>query len=185
MGLTIQLIILSVSLALDAVSVSMAGGVEVKHAKFNHAVRIAFFFGLFQALMPLLGWEVGNTITFAVSLYAPWIEFILLTCIGVIMIKEAREEKKEKNKSILSYKTLLLLAFATSIDAFVVGISLGLIKIPLVFAVSVIGIVTFLLCIPAFLFGSHLNRYFEGKLELFGGIVLILIGLKILLSAIL
>jgi putative Mn2+ efflux pump MntP len=183
MGLFIQLIVLSFSLALDAVSVSVAGGVEVKQAKLKHAVRIAFFFGLFQAVMPLLGWEVGNRITFAVSSYAPWIAFILLTSIGVIMIREAQEEKKEKNKSILSYKTLLLLAFATSIDAFVVGISLGLIKIPLLLAVSVIGVITFLLCIPAFLFGSHLNRYFEGKLELLGGVALILIGLKILLSA--
>ncbi len=183
MGVIIQLIVLSVSLALDAVSVSMAGGVEVKQAKINHAVRIAFFFGLFQAIMPLLGWVVGHTITFAVSSYAPWLAFILLTCIGLVMIKEAQEEKKEKDKSILSYKTLILLAFATSIDAFVVGISLGLIKIPLLLAVSVIGTITFLLCIPAFLFGSHLNRYFEGKLELFGGVALILIGLKILLSA--
>jgi len=182
MGIIIQLIVLSVSLALDAVSVSVAGGVEVKQAKLKHAVRIAFVFGLFQAMMPLLGWKVGNTLTFAVSSYAPWIAFILLTGIGLIMIREAKEEKKEKNKSILSYKTLLLLAFATSIDAFVVGISLGLIKIPLLLAVSVIGTITFLLCIPAFLFGSHLNRYFEGKLELLGGVALILIGLKILLS---
>jgi putative Mn2+ efflux pump MntP len=180
----LEIIILSISLAMDAVSVSIAGGVEVQHAKLKHALRVALFFGGFQALMPLLGWFVGNTAKVFVAVYAPWIAFILLTGIGLVMIKEARSEISEDKKSILSHKTLLLLAVATSIDAFVVGISLGLTKIPLLLSVSTIGLITFGLCIPAFLFGSHLNKRFEGKLDMLGGVALILIGLKTLLSAI-
>lgn len=179
----LEIIILSVSLAMDAVSVSIAGGVEVQHAKFKHALRVALFFGGFQALMPLLGWFVGNTAKAFVAIYAPWIAFLLLTGIGLVMIKEARSETAEDKRSILSHKTLLLLAIATSIDAFVVGISLGLTKIPLLLSVGTIGVITFALCIPAFLFGSHLSKHFEGKLDMLGGIALILIGLKTLVSA--
>lgn len=180
----LEIIILSFSLALDAVSVSIAGGVEVKHAKLKHAFRVALFFGGFQALMPLLGWLIGNTAKAFVTLYAPWLAFILLTGIGLVMIREALSEEKDENRSILSHKTLLLLAVATSIDAFVVGISLGLTKIPLLLSISTIGLITFALCIPAFLFGSRINKHFEGKLDMLGGIALILIGLKTLLTAI-
>jgi len=183
MATLIQLIVLSVALALDAVSVSIAGGVEMKQVKLRYALRVAFFFGLFQAIMPILGWVVGNTLTESVVFLAPWIAFFLLTAVGIVMIRESRVKTKDKRRSILSYKTLFVLAFATSIDAFIVGISLGLIQIPLFLAVSVIGIITFLLCVPAFLFGSHINRYFNGKLEIFGGVALILIGLRILLSS--
>lgn len=179
----LQLFIISVSLALDAVSVSIAGGIEVTHAKAKHALRVALFFGVFQAIMPLLGWFVGQTVTVIVTTSAPWIAFFLLSAIGIVMIREAREEEKEEKRSILSNKTLFLLAIATSIDAFIVGISLGLIKIPLVLSVLIIGVITFVLSLVGFLFGSHLNRYFEGKLGIIGGVALILLGFKILLSA--
>jgi len=179
----LEIVILSISLALDAVSVSIAGGVEVQHAKLKHAFRVALFFGGFQALMPLLGWFIGNSARVFVTLYAPWLAFFLLSGIGLVMIREARSEKAEEKRSILSHKTLLLLAIATSIDAFVVGISLGLTTIPLFLSITTIGLITFALCIPAFLFGSHINKHFEGKLDLLGGIALIAIGLKTLVSS--
>lgn len=180
----VQLIILSVSLALDAVSVSIASGVKTKHNKLNNALRVGLYFGIFQAVMPLLGWLVGDKLKSLVSTYSPWIAFLLLLVIGVLMIIKAFKEEEEEKRGKLSHKTLTLLAIATSIDAFVVGISLGLIKLPLLLSVSVIGIITFLLCVPAFLFGSQINKYFGGKLEILGGIALIGIGCKILLSAI-
>lgn len=183
MGSALQLIIIAISLALDAVGVSIAGGLEVKQAKVKHAFRVAVFFGGFQALMPLLGWFVGNELRSIVTIIAPWIASSLLIAIGAFMIKEARDEEKEEKRSILSNKTLLLLAIATSIDAFLVGISLGIVKLPLLLSAIVIGVVTFALCLPAFLFASHLNRRFEGKLDMIGGIALTFLGCKILLTA--
>lgn len=179
----LQLIIISFALAMDAVSVSIAGGIDVKRERNKHALRVGLFFGVFQAVMPLLGWFVGQKVTTLVTTSAPWIAFFLLSGIGLVMVKEAIKEEKEEKKSILSNKTLFLLAVATSIDAFVVGISLGLIKIPLLLSVSIIGLITFGLSLLGFLFGSHLNRYFGGKLGIVGGIALVLLGVKILFSA--
>lgn len=185
MGSALQLIILAISLALDAVSVSIAGGIEIKQAKIKHAFRVALFFALAQAIMPLLGWFIGNELRSIVTIVAPWIASSLLIGIGIFMVKEARDEIKEEKRSILSNRTLFLLAIATSIDAFLVGITLGIIKLPLLLSVTVIGVVTFLLCWPAFLFASHLNRRFEGKLDMLGGFALILLGCKVLLTALL
>jgi len=182
MGAFIQVVILSVSLALDAVSVSIAEGIEVREEKIKHAFRVALFFGGFQAIMPLLGWFVGNSVKTVATSFAPWIAFALLVGIGLLMIKEARNTEKERKHNITSHKTLILLAIATSIDAFVVGITLGLINLPLLLSVGTIGVITFLLCVPAFLFGFHVNKYFEGKLDLLGGLALILLGFKILLT---
>lgn len=180
MGTFVQLLILSVSLALDAVSVSIAQGIEIKEEKIKHAFRVAIFFGGFQAIMPLLGWLIGNGAKAYVTTFASWIAFILLIGIGIMMLREARSREREKNNILCSYKTLTLLGIATSIDAFVVGITLGLITIPLLLAVTTIGVITFALCLSAFLFGFHINKYCEGKLDIVGGIALILLGCKIL-----
>ncbi len=176
-----QLIVISISLALDAVSVSIAEGIEVKEEKIKHALRIAFVFGAAQAIMPLIGWFVGSYVKTIMAIYAPWIALILLISIGSFMLKEAftPQKKKKSKRSTLSHKTLFLLAVATSIDAFTVGITLGLIDIPLLLSISMIGVITFALCLPAFLLGFHLNKHFEGKLDAIGGIALILLGLKI------
>ncbi|MBI5044419.1 MAG: manganese efflux pump [Candidatus Levybacteria bacterium] len=176
----VQVLIISISLALDAVSVSIAEGIEVKEEKIKHALRVALAFGGAQAIMPLIGWVVGSSIKSVVALYAPWIAMLLLVGIGVFMLKEAASTRKKKGKKrVLSHKTLFLLAIATSIDAFTVGITLGLINVPLLLSVGMIGIVTFALCLPAFLFGFHLNKHFEGKLDAIGGTALILLGLKV------
>ncbi|HVZ59137.1 MAG TPA: manganese efflux pump MntP family protein [Patescibacteria group bacterium] len=183
MGSWLQILVIAVSLALDSVSVSIASGLEIDRARYKHALRVGIFFGGFQALMPLLGWVIGNSLKSIVTVLAPWIAFILLVGIGWLMLKEARSPRKEKIRSILSTKTLFLLAIATSIDAFLVGISLGLVTLPLILSVSIIGIVTFALCVIAFLFASSVSTLFRGKLDMLGGIVLIALGLKILLSA--
>lgn len=182
MSSIVQLVILSISLSLDAVSVSITEGIEIKEEKVKHAFRVAIFFGGFQAMMPLLGWLIGNGTKALVTTFAPWIAFILLLGIGLTMIREARASEKEKKRHITSHKTLLLLAIATSIDAFIVGITLGIIDIPLLLSVMTIGLITFTLCVPAFLFGFHVNKYFEGKLDIIGGVALILLSIKILLT---
>lgn len=182
----IQIFIIAVSLALDAFSVSVASGIKSQKAQISKGLTLAFFFGAFQALMPLLGWYLGILIENFIASYSHWIAFVLLFLIGIKMIKESFDDTSEKEKlQIFELKTLLLLSIATSIDAFIVGISLAVINIPLFISVAIIGIMTFILCFLGFLFGKKLGSFFEGKVEVIGGIALIAIGLKILLEGIL
>ncbi len=179
----VQLFIISISLALDALSVSVAGGIKTQKAKIADAIKVATFFGGFQAGMPLIGWYIGVHLEKFISAVDHWVGFLLLLGIGIKMIKEALEEKEEKEKiQILNNKTLLVLAIATSIDALIVGVTLGFIKIPLILSVVCIGIVTFVLSFIGFLFGKKLGAFFEGKVEIIGGVALIAIGLKILIE---
>ena len=104
MGSALQIIIIAVSLALDAVSVSIAGGIEIKQAKIKHAFRVALFFALAQAIMPLMGWFVGNQLRSIVTIIAPWIASSLLVAIGIFMIKEARDEVKEEKEAYFPTK---------------------------------------------------------------------------------
>lgn len=183
MSLFIQLIIISISLALDALSVSVAGGIQTKKAKLKDALKVATYFGGFQAGMPLIGWVIGVKLQSFISSFDHWIAFILLAGIGLKMIKDAMQAKDENEKmQILNNRVLFLLAIATSIDALIVGITLGFIKIPLLLSVACIGLITFILSLFGFLFGKKLGSFFEGKIEMIGGLALIGIGLKILLE---
>lgn len=179
----ISIFVIAVSLALDSLSVSVAGGIKAKKAAIRDAIKVALFFGVFQGAMPLIGWFVGSVFRDFVADVSNWIAFILLVGIGLKMIKESFGEEEElEKKNILDTKTLMLLAVATSIDALVVGVTLNLIDIPLVVSVAIIGVVTFVLSLLGFLFGKKLGSFFEGKVEIIGGIVLILLGIKILIS---
>ncbi|MBA3724738.1 MAG: manganese efflux pump [Candidatus Levybacteria bacterium] len=181
MTASIQLFIIAVSLALDALSVSVAGGMKSKRARLAGALKIAAFFGIFQALMPLIGWAIGEVLSSFVSQFAHWIAFGLLTIIGIKMIRESLDPV-DQNQSLLDTRTLFLLAVATSIDALIVGITLPLLDIPLIISSIAIGIVTFVLCFFGFLFGKSIGKVFGKKVEILGGVALILIGLKILIE---
>lgn len=178
----INILIIAVSLALDAVSVSVASGVKAKHATIRDALKIAFFFGVFQAVMPLIGWGIGTLFEDIIASYSNWIAFILLTLVGFNMIHDALKNEEEHQKNILNTKILLALAVATSIDALVVGVTLDLIDVPLLLSVGIIGVVTFILSFLGFLFGKKLGTFFQGKVEVIGGVALIAIGVKMLLS---
>lgn len=178
----IQLLVISISLAMDAVSVSTAAGIKSSKHHIYLAFKLAFIFGLFQALMPLGGWAAGELLKDIINGIDHWIAFILLSLIGIKMIKESLDQDPEKEIKVMSNKRILMLALATSIDALVVGITLKFIDIPLIASITVIGLVTFLLCLLGFFFGKKVGLYMEGKLEALGGIALILIGLKILLQ---
>lgn len=183
MSSLIQIIIIAISLSLDAVSVSVSSGIRSQKAKVLQAFKLASFFGIFQAGMPIIGWYLGEILQNLIASYAHWIAFVLLFLIGIKMIKESFDDTSEKEKlRIFELKTLLLLSIATSIDALIVGITLAVIEIPLLISVSIIGIVTFVLCFLGFLFGKKLGSFFEGKIEIVGGLALIGIGLKILLE---
>lgn len=179
-----EIFLISISLALDSLAVSIAGGSQTQKSKIMHAVKVAAFFGAFQAIMPLLGWIIGETIKDAIISIDHWIAFFLLSGIGIKMIRESLSQNQdEEKKNILNNKTLILLSIATSIDAFVVGITLGLLTIPLFISISIIGIVTFILCFFGFLFGNRLGKLFGKRIEIIGGLTLIAIGTKILIDS--
>lgn len=178
----LQIFVIGVSLALDAFSVSVAGGIKTQHARMKDALKVAAFFGIFQGVMPLIGWAIGAVFRDYVTDYANWIAFILLTILGLKMIYEALKDEEGSSTNILNTKTLVLLSIATSIDALVVGVTLSLLSLPLLLSALVITVVTFVLCLAGFLFGKRLGSFFEGKVEVIGGVALIAIGIKLLLS---
>lgn len=178
-----EIFLISISLALDSLAVSIAGGAQAQKSKIIHAVKVAAFFGVFQAAMPLLGWLIGEMLKDEIVAIDHWVAFVLLAGIGIKMIHESvTASPNDKKRNLLNTKTLIMLSIATSIDAFVVGITLGLLTIPLLLSISIIGIVTFILCFFGFLFGNRLGKLFGKRIEILGGLVLIAIGIKILLS---
>lgn len=141
---------------------------------------MALFFGAFQALMPLAGFVLGLALAEWLAAFDHWIIFLLLTGIGIHMIHEAKSVGDEKLHSPFRTNKLLVLATATSIDAFAVGVGFSLLDSGLVVTVTTIGLVTFALCLPAVWFGAKLGKLFAKRAEIFGGLVLIAIGCKIL-----
>ncbi|MDD4332014.1 MAG: manganese efflux pump MntP family protein [Methanosarcinaceae archaeon] len=170
---------LAFGLAMDAFAVSVSSGSTLKPFRIGDALKMATFFGGFQALMPIAGWLAGNRVSAFVSDWAPWIAFGLLAFIGAKMIYEAFFGKEEKLSS-LNYPLLFLLAVATSIDALAVGISFAVLKIPLLIPVIIIGSVTFGMVFLGAILGSRLGHFFEREVEVLGGLILIGLGGKIL-----
>lgn len=155
---------------------------KVRKAKHLHALRVAAFFGAFQAVMPVIGWFLGEAMKTTLAGIDHWIAFGLLGIIGINMIRESLRGEDSERKNLLDTNTLFFLAVATSIDALVVGITISLIKIPFILSISIIGLVTFIVCFLGFLFGEKLGTSFGKKIEILGGLALIGIGVKILLE---
>ena len=177
------MILLAFALSLDAFAVSVTSGVTIKNLKIRNAFKIAAFFGGFQALMPVVGYLAGKSVNEYIKDYDHWIAFGLLVFIGGKMIWEAfKIEECELDKDCLNSVTLLLLAIATSIDALAVGVALAFMKVSIVEAAAVIGIVTFIISLIGVILG-HVFGSKTGVLATFaGGIILIALGIKILLS---
>jgi putative Mn2+ efflux pump MntP len=167
---------------MDAFAVSIASGLSVSRLRFRDAVKMAAFFGGFQAVMPLLGYLLGTTFAKQVTAYTHWIAFVLLLGLGIKMILESRGAADEKVDSPFKTHKLVVLAIATSIDAFAVGVTFSLLEMGLVATASVIGIVTFALCVPGVWFGAQLGKTFAKRAEILGGVVLIAIAIKTLLD---
>ena len=172
---------IAVALAMDAFSVSMTKGFTQKDLTNSQIIYYGLFFGGFQALMPILGYFCGNVIASIVESLAPIIGFILLLIIGVNMIRESLSDSEEVN-DYFSFKEVTLLAIATSIDAFAVGITIALIKDPILISSFIIGIVAFAFSIAGIFIGKKLGDYVGDKFQILGGVILILIGIKILLG---
>jgi putative Mn2+ efflux pump MntP len=175
---------IAAGLAMDAFAVSIVNGAIFKELHIRHALRMAFFFGAFQAIMPLLGYAAGNTFAGNMTSIDHWIAFALLVAIGGKMIYESFKirDMEKKPQVAANLITLLALSIATSIDALAVGFTLTLITDFIFRAVVTIGLVTFVLSYVGYELGKRFGHFFENKIEIAGGLILITIGFKILIS---
>lgn len=175
---------LAIGLAMDAFAVSIVSGGIMKECNVRYALRMAFFFGAFQGLMPFLGYAVGNSIADYISSIDHWIAFTLLTGIGSKMIYEGLKIIDMEKKPLVpdSLIALLALSLATSIDALAVGFTLTLVTDYIFRAVATIGVVTFGISYVGYEIGKRFGHLFENKIEIAGGLILIVIGFKILIS---
>jgi putative Mn2+ efflux pump MntP len=174
---------IAVGLAMDAFAVSVTSGITIKNCRIRHAVLIASFFGGFQAIMPVVGWLAGLTLRDYIAHIDHWLAFGILGFIGCKMIYESTVlEKTERRCNPLNLHVLAGLSVATSIDALAVGVTFAFLNVTILAPVAVIGIVTFLMSYAGVFIGEKIGSFFEKKIEVAGGAVLILIGLKILLE---
>lgn len=178
----LTLFITAVGLSMDAFAVSVCKGLALKKITLKKACIVGLWFGGFQALMPLLGYLLGSQFKQSVEAIDHWIAFALLALIGANMIKEALSGEDEKADDSLSVKTMFLLAVATSIDALAVGITYAFLQVEIIPAVSFIGVITFTLSALGVKAGNIFGMKYKSRSELAGGIILILIGIKILLE---
>ncbi len=177
----LEVFFLAIALSMDAFAVSIGLGAKHKKNSKKMALMAAGYFGLFQALMPFFGYWAGKGLLSVVAAYAPWVAFFLLLLIGAKMIYESFNTGIENELKNITHQVMLVLAIATSIDAMAAGFVLNLLNVNVLFSCLVIGVITYLLSYVGVLVGEKSGTKLENKAELFGGVVLILIGLKILL----
>ncbi|MGN0369078.1 MAG: manganese efflux pump MntP family protein [Butyrivibrio sp.] len=185
------LIFLAIGLSMDAFAVSICKGLAMPKLSFRHMAIVGAWFGGFQALMPLIGYLLGIQFAKLINNIAPWVAFVLLAIIGANMIRESFSKEDKKETDALGFKTMLIMAIATSIDALAVGITFACVPVKIIsgsqfintlLGVSVIGSTTFLLSMFGVKIGNVFGARYKNKAELAGGIILILLGIKIILE---
>lgn len=179
----LEMVLIGVGLAMDAFAVSVCKGLSMRKINYKHAFITALFFGGFQALMPFIGWLLGTQFEKYITAVDHWIAFLLLLFIGGKMVWEVIKERnaqEEVTEEKFSYKQLVAESVATSIDALAVGITFAFLNTGIVLPMAIIGIVTFLIAFLGVIIGNRFGAKFKAKAELAGGIILILIGVKIL-----
>ena len=181
MGL-IELFLIAVGLSMDAFAVSVCKGLAMPKCTFKKAAIVGLWFGGFQALMPAIGYVLGAQFQETIASIYHWIAFVLLALIGGNMIHEALDNDEEEADASLDVKTMFLLAVATSIDALAIGITFAFLKVNIIPAVCFIGIVTFIISFAGVKIGNVFGARYKNKAEIVGGVILILLGLKILLE---
>ena len=175
--------LIALALAMDTFAVSIASGISARHFRVRHALTMGAWFGGFQALMPLLGWAGGARLRTLIGGFDHWVAFVLLFLVGAKMIYEACKLQEVENRPpVPETRIMFLLALATSIDAFAVGVSFAMVKVPVVLPVLIIGLVTFLISVAGVWIGTRGVRFFEKKIEIVGGVILMAIGIGILVS---
>lgn len=178
----LDLFFVAVGLSMDAFAVAICKGLALRRVRPGHMVLVGLWFGGFQALMPLLGYLVGVQFAEAIAAVDHWVAFGLLVLIGGNMIREALGKEEDEADASLSWKKMLPLAVATSIDALAVGVSFAFLQVEIVPAVSFIGAVTFVLSAVGVKVGSLFGARYKRRAELAGGIILIVLGVRILLE---
>ena len=182
----IEIVLLAVSLSMDAFAVALCKGLALKKINLKSCAIVGLWFGAFQGLMPLIGYLLGSTFADKITSIDHWIAFILLALIGGNMIKESLEKDEEKVNDSLGFKTMLVMAIATSIDALAVGVSFAFTDFEpdwfVYIAFILIGVITFTLSAIGVKIGNIFGTKFKSKAEFAGGLILILLGLKILLE---
>ena len=182
----IMIILIALGLAMDAFAVSISSGITIKRSRFKNALKIALFFGMFQAVMPVFGWLIGYNFIEFISEIDHWLVFGLLSLIGCKMIYESTRRGSDKKSSTkttdMNIYVLLILSIATSIDAFAVGVSFAFLEIVIVIPVIIIGLITFILSFIGVYIGNKLGHFFENKIGVIGGLILIGIGIKVLVE---
>ena len=176
-----ELLTLAVGLSMDAFAIAICKGLSVKKVEFRHILSVGLWFGGAQAVMPLLGYLLGTSFASYVEKVDHWIAFILLVIIGGGMIKESREETKSMDDSF-SVKVMFPLAVAGSIDALAVGVSFAFLNVEILPAILIIGAATFIFSAAGIVIGNRFGEKYRSKAEIAGGVILILIGIKILLD---
>ena len=181
----IELLLIGIGLSMDAFAVAVCKGLSMKKINYNHMLLIALFFGGFQAIMPLIGWSVGKNFSGYIQKFDHWIAFVLLVLIGGKMIIDTIREKDQEVVEMedkLDLKELTLLAIATSIDALAIGVTFAFLEVSIVPAVTMIGITTFVISVAGVFIGNVFGSQYKSKAQIVGGIILVLIGLKILVE---
>lgn len=184
---SIEIWLIAVSLAMDCLAVSIASGIILKQPRIRPMLTMAFFFGLFQAIMPLIGWAGANTFHHHIQSVDHWIAFCILAFLGIRMIRESlKDEENREPFNPCSLKVILTLAIATSIDALAVGVSFAFLDMntfsDILNPICIIGFVSFILSIGGVLFGSCCGYGRKIRVELWGGLILVIIGIKILVE---
>jgi putative Mn2+ efflux pump MntP len=179
----IELVLIAIGLSMDAFAVSVCKGLSMKKMSWRKSIVIGLYFGIFQAIMPLIGYFLGVGFQSKITSIDHWIAFVLLTIIGINMIKESIKNNDEDDKNDdINFKTMIILAIATSIDALAVGITFAFLNVNIFISAGIIGIITFTLSVIGVKIGNAFGDKYESKAKLAGGIILILMGLKILLE---
>lgn len=176
----LEILLIAIGLAMDAFAVSICKGLSMKKMNWKKALIIGGYFGFFQALMPILGYFLGSTFENLVTKIDHWIAFGLLVLIGANMLKEAFANDEENYNDDVKFKTMIVLAIATSIDALAVGITFAFLQANILISAVVIGIITFAISIVGVKIGNKFGDKYERKAETVGGLILIFMGIKIL-----
>ena len=178
----IEILLIAIGLAMDAFAVSICKGISFKKMNWKKAIIVGLYFGIFQAVMPVLGYFLGTAFETLVTKIDHWIAFILLSLIGLNMLKEAFGKEEECCDDSVDFKTMVILAIATSIDALAIGITFAFLKTNILVSALLIGIITFIVCVLGVKIGNKFGDKYERKAEVVGGIILIFMGVKILLE---
>lgn len=177
-----ELFLIAVALSMDAFAVAVCKGLSMRRMNPRHALIIGLYFGGFQALMPALGYVLGIRFQAAITAYDHWIAFILLGLIGGNMVKESLDPEEDSCDDSVAFRDMVILALATSIDALAVGVTFAFLQVRILPAVSFIGVITFLLSAIGVKVGNVFGSRYKAKAELAGGVILILMGIKILVE---